>query len=128
MSGVEVQFEFYAVFRERLSKIANQIPGTGTTRKNFINDFVGAWKIKLGMGSRKYEIAGTHFIEHIGELVNVKVTYCLAVRQWTAMLWLALARPVDKHTVLGLHHPVSRRCAPCGPIGKFYLHLGLDNF
>ena len=56
MPGVEVQFEFYTVFRERLSKIADQIPGTGTTRKNLINYFVGTWKIELGVGSRAYFI------------------------------------------------------------------------
>jgi hypothetical protein len=41
MSGAEVQFEFYTVFRKRLGKIADQIPGTGTARKNLINYFVG---------------------------------------------------------------------------------------
>jgi len=61
MSGVQVQFEFYSVFRKRLGKIADQIPGTGTTRKNLINYFVGTWKIELGVGSRKYDIASTHF-------------------------------------------------------------------
>src|SRR4029077_17202051 len=64
MSGVEVQFEFYAVFRERLGKIADQIPGTSTTRKNLINYSVGTWKIELGVGSRKYNITSPHFIEH----------------------------------------------------------------
>src|SRR5713226_865091 len=128
MSGVEVQFEFYTLFRERLGKIADQIPGTGTTRKNLINYFVGTWKIELGVGSRKYDIASTHFIEHIGKLLSVKVPYGLTVRQRTSLLWLALARPVHHHTVLGLHHPVSRRCAPRGLSGKFHLHLGLDNF
>src|SRR5438874_3767692 len=97
-------------------------------RMNLIIDFVGTWKIKLGVRSRKYDIAGTHFIEHIGKLLDIKVAYCLTVRQWTAPLWLALTRPVNKHAVFGLHHPVSRRCGPRGPIGKFCLHLGLYNF
>jgi hypothetical protein len=129
MSGEKLQFEFYAVFRERLAKIADQIPGTDTTWKDLINHFVGTWKIALGVRRRKHEVASTHFIEHIGKPLRVKVLYCLAVRQRTTLLWLALARPVHHHRVLGLHHPVSgRRYAPCGLSGKFHLHLGLDNF
>src|ERR1700738_3872775 len=128
MSGVEVQFESHSVFRKRLGKIADQIPGTGATRKNLINYFVGTWKIELGVRSRKYDIASTHFIEYIGKPLSVKVPYGLTVRQRTSLLWLALTRPVHHHAVLGLHHPVSRRCAPRGLSGKFPLHLGLDNF
>src|SRR4029077_15359407 len=98
------------------------------TRKNLINYFVGAWKIKLGVGSRKYDVASTHFIEHIGKALSVKVLYCLTVSQGATLLWLALARPVHHHAVVGLHHPVGLCCAFCGLSGKFHLHPGPDNF
>jgi hypothetical protein len=101
MSGVEVQFEFYAVFRKGLAKIADQIPGTGMTRNNLINYFVRAWKIEFGVGSRKYDIASTDFIDHIGKTLSVEVPDGLTVPQRTSPLWLALARPVHHQAVLG---------------------------
>jgi hypothetical protein len=93
MSGVEVQFEFYTVFRLRLGKIADQIPGAGTTRKNLINYFVGTWKIEPGVRSRKYDIASTHFMEDIGKPLSVKVPYPFA---FTLTQWLASTVYEDK--------------------------------
>ena len=116
------------MFRERLSKIADQIPGTGTTRKNLINYLVGTWKIEPGVGGRKYKIASTHFIDHIGKPLSVKVPYCLTVRQWTSrsgLLWLVQCTitPYLAWTIQSVG------AVPCAAlIGKFHLHLGLDNF